>query len=41
VPGVAAAVDRTLMLSSATDAETAYKFLNLLDRGAEHHLVPV
>jgi len=37
---IPAAVDRTLMLCSAADAETSYKFLNPLERDMERYLVP-
>jgi hypothetical protein len=37
---IPAAVDRTLMLCSAADAETSYKFLSVLERDPESYLVP-
>jgi transcriptional regulator with XRE-family HTH domain len=37
---IPAAVDRTLMLCSAADAETSYKFVNVLERDPERYRVP-
>jgi len=37
---IPAAVDRTLMLCSAADAETSYKFLRVLECDPERYLVP-